>query len=78
MEFKQAIQYKTWLWYFNFYLLQWFFIRLVRVTDVNTKKIKGFNVIGFILPMTGWTGWRSPYAYLVKFEFRLITLVENL
>jgi hypothetical protein len=44
----------TWLLFVNYYLLQWFFIRLARVIDDGTGKQIGWTVV-VRKPMTGWT-----------------------
>lgn len=43
----------TWVYYINYYLLQWLFIRLGRI--VENKKTIGFRILYGIIPMTGWT-----------------------
>lgn len=44
---------KTWLWWLNYCILQWFFVRLARSQDSSG------NHVGFVLwlgwvPLTGW------------------------
>lgn len=43
----------TWLGATNYFVLQWFFVRLAKVVDNDTHKIVGWRLI-FCRPMTGW------------------------
>lgn len=43
----------TWLGAINYFILQWFFVRLAKVVDTDTHKIVGWQLI-FCRPMTGW------------------------
>lgn len=52
---------KTLLGWLNYVILQWFCIRLARVTDIDTGRTHYYRVLGLIVPMTGW--W-SDYVYL--------------
>ena len=45
---------KTWLFYLNYLILQWFFIRLARKIDKNTGNQIGWTVLKFVVPMSGW------------------------
>lgn len=40
----------------NFFLLQWFYVRLVYIIDCCTGKLCGFCVFYNVTPMSGW-GW---------------------
>ncbi len=51
----------SYLGWLNFLLLQWFFIRLARVFDEQTKKPLGWTWLVGVIPLTGW--W-SEYSYL--------------
>lgn len=56
------------LGWFNFLIVQWFFIRLVKVTDDDNNHIK-WTIIGPILPLTGWcTDYvrLRPDRYIIK------------
>lgn len=55
----------TILWCINFLLLQWFFIRLARIVDIKTNKIIGYNILGIVLPLTGW--W-SRYIWIYRLK----------
>jgi hypothetical protein len=44
----------TFLLALNYYVLQWFCVRLARVVDDTTDVQLGWTII-FRLPMTGWT-----------------------
>ena len=51
---------KSWLHKLNYYILQWFCIRLAKV--VNEKgKVMYYYIMWGIVPLTGWDG---PYKYL--------------
>lgn len=63
---------KTWLWYFNFLLVQLFFMRLARVVEKKSNKTKAFKLIGMIVPFSGWFG--RPYLYIFKFEVQICKL----
>lgn len=52
----------SWLGLLNRILLQWFFIRLQASIDVYPE-ITGFQLIGFIIPTTGWS---TGYKYVGK------------
>ena len=48
---------------FNYFFLQWFFVRLEIIAQIMadhhlkvTLRNKYFSLIGFIVPMTGWDG----------------------
>lgn len=64
---------RTWLGWLNIIVLQWFFIRLAR--NFRDDELTGFSVIGLILPMTGWG---LPYAYIFKFNIKIITISEDI
>ena len=56
--------FRSWLGALNFLVLQWLFIRLQETVDDNGAHEK-WNVIGFIVPVTGWWNrywyiWRLP------------------
>ena len=46
----------------NYYLLQWFFVRLAKTVDESGTIIKW----GFITKVIPMTGWKTPYRYLNK------------
>ena len=50
----------------NQLFLQWFLIRLQATLDDN-KDIEGYQIIGFVVPLTGW--W-SEYIWIGK-EFEI-------
>jgi hypothetical protein len=58
----------TLLFFLNFFLLQWFFIRLARVIDTNRNKQIGWTLIFGIVPLTGWyiTGCHTNYKYIIR------------
>jgi hypothetical protein len=65
---KEWFQNWSWVGYLNFFLLQWFFVRLARVHEVhqNTKNIymlkdQGWKFLRWIVPLTGW--WND-YKYI--------------
>ena len=53
----------TKLGYLNKYLLQFFFIRLTRVSDIASKEIKGYQIMYWVKPFSGYKGVGS-YKYL--------------
>lgn len=55
------IRYLTWLGALNFVVLQWFGVRLVRVS-ADGRTI-GWRVWRWIVPLTGW--W-SDYRWLAR------------
>lgn len=61
----------SWVGLLNRILLQWFFVRL-QMNIINSD-IDGFQLIGFIIPTTGWT---TDYKYVFK-EFELILWEVN-
>jgi hypothetical protein len=57
------MNYLTWLGLLNFLVLQWFFIRLGRIIDIDSGNTIGWTLIRWPLPLTGW--W-SDFRYLRK------------
>jgi hypothetical protein len=53
----------TKLEFLNKFILQWFFIRLGRIRDCKIHKTKGWKILKWIVPLTGWS---SDYVYLDK------------
>lgn len=51
----------SWVGLLNRIILQWFFVRL-QMSIINSN-IDGFQLIGFIVPMTGWS---IDYKYVIK------------
>jgi len=51
----------TWLGLLNSVILQWFFVRLAKIVDTETKVIVGWDLLRWIVPLTGW--W-SDYRYV--------------
>jgi len=51
----------TWLKFLNFFVLQWFFVRLQRVAIAKTNEIIGYDWLLGVVPLTGW--W-SDYIFL--------------
>ncbi len=62
----------TWLWLLNFVVLQWFFVRLARVVNMDGWELgedelgRGERTIGWSLMWGVWplTGWWSRYRYV--------------
>jgi len=53
---------KSWLGNLNFFILQWFFIRLAKQTEIiSSKKTCNWYLMIGIVPLTGW---RSDYIKL--------------
>ena len=44
----------TWLKFINVFILQWLFVRLQKTVDVESGKIVKWQIIGLIVPCTGW------------------------
>jgi hypothetical protein len=46
----------SWLFYLNFLILQWFFIRLAKKIDIRNGEYRetGLTVMRWIVPLTGW------------------------
>ena len=66
MKLKPIIGKYTLIGLLNIFIFQWFFIRLVAVTDSKTKDIIQLAANGFILPLTGW--WSDYIAVLCDFK----------
>jgi hypothetical protein len=64
--------FRTWLGLLNFLVLQWFFIRLQETVDEKTEAHERWDIIGPIVPLTGW--WNR-YWYVGR---RPITLKRTL
>lgn len=47
---------KTWLFYINFFILQWFGLRLARKVESNNNKTVGWKLMHNIKPLSGWNG----------------------
>lgn len=56
---------KSKLYYLNFIILQWFFIRLARVCkEENGKWVQtGWTIFRYPIPLTGW--WNN-YKFIYK------------
>ena len=46
-------KFRSWLGALNYYVLQWFFVRLTYIDDPNTNKIVKW-LFTFQIPLTGW------------------------
>jgi len=42
---------KKWVGSLNFFILQWFFIRLYYTNEV----VPQYGILKFVIPLTGWT-----------------------
>ena len=60
MKYKRNILGYSWVGIINIVILQWMFVRL-RVTTDSAENIRKLDIIGPILPLTGW---RSDYVWL--------------
>ena len=60
IRFNKLFKHFTWLGYLNFFVLQWFFIRLAKVKDKDNGKIK-YILLYFVVPNTGW---HNNYKYV--------------
>lgn len=47
---------KTWLGLLNFFVLQWFWIRLAKSVNRETGKIEYWTIMYGVYPTTGWDG----------------------
>jgi|JI9StandDraft_2_1071091.scaffolds.fasta_scaffold127584_4 hypothetical protein len=57
----------TWLYFLNLFILQWFFIRLVRIIYTNDISGETTNVkYKFAFGIYPLTGWRTPYKFINK------------
>lgn len=50
------------LYKFNFFFLQWFFVRLELEVETDGS-LAGINLIGPIIPLTGWWGGYIPQCF---------------
>jgi hypothetical protein len=48
----------------NYFILQWFFIRLAKRIDEN-KGIIGYSLLYPIIPLSGWTTPFKPLKYKI-------------
>lgn len=65
----------TWLYFVNFYILQWFWIRLYKQWDTASGEIVSFGLMGFVRPMSGW---KEPYIWEKrKFSFTLLRVKKD-
>ena len=62
----------TKLEFVNKFLLQWFFIRLAKISYVANNEIVGWRLLYFIIPLTGWS---CKYKYIGKIKY--LTLWEK-
>lgn len=63
----------TWLYFINWFILQWFFIRLVRICEDGATV--GFAIIAGVVPTTGWN---NCYKYFPFDKARYIKLYGRL
>lgn len=55
MKLYKLVGNKSWVGILNILLIQWFFIRLeVCLDDGWNRNIIGFNILGFVVPVSGW------------------------
>jgi hypothetical protein len=61
------------LFIINFFLLQWFYIRLYSARNCKTGKLCGFGFITNVKPLTGWNHYynsdhkfRKPFVYIER------------
>jgi len=45
--------FKTWLGLVNFFIFQWFFVRLRKTSDMDGSNVE-WSFIKGIVPLTGW------------------------
>ena len=55
----------TKLKFLNYFILQWFFVRLAKIVDTKTKKILGYKLLSGVVPTTGWG---TDYKYIFNKE----------
>ena len=57
----------TWLYFLNYFILQWFFVRLMRINHINDKTGEiyktDYRMLYYVYPMTGW---HNEYKYIFK------------
>lgn len=54
----------SWWGYLNFYVIQWFFVRIEREEeDDDDGTVVTVNIIGPILPLSGWWQGYIPQRY---------------
>lgn len=56
---------KSWLFWLNFLIVQWFFVRFGRKYSHKHKKFISWGFVGLILPLTGW--WNN-YIWIWKIK----------
>lgn len=61
---------RTWVGWLNTLLFQWFFFRLeVSVDNQLDMNMEAFNIIYWIVPLTGWT---DPYKTIGPLHRKMI------
>lgn len=57
----------TWLYFLNYFILQWFFIRLAKIQDngclLGYHYKNKYKILKWIIPLTGW---KNNYKFLNK------------
>jgi len=61
----------SWLFWVNFFVFQWFFIRLGKTVKPKTGEIISWRIFGFIAPLTGW--WNK-YIWIWKLNKDLVLM----
>lgn len=70
MKLIKLIGNKSWLGILNIIIIQWFCMRVeAEVDDLTNRNITKFNLIGFIVPVTGWRN-TGEYVFIWK-EWRI-------
>lgn len=64
LAFINRPNFNSYLGSFNYWVFQWFFLRVLKAVDTDTGKITGWGIEFFTVPLTGWDG--VPYKYLGK------------
>lgn len=52
----------SWYGFLNYYILQWFFTRLVVTVDDETDKVISYRLAFGVVP---GTGWGTPYRFVL-------------
>lgn len=54
----------SWLGNLNYYVLQWFFIRLAKEVDEKTDETIRWTILWGVVPLSGWDS--RPYKWVCR------------
>lgn len=57
------------LGFINYFFVQWFCIRICKSIDIESKRVTGYGILYFVVPLTGWN---NEYKEIGIFKSKII------